>query len=536
MKLPRRHLQLPGLLMVLVTVAALGASAAPPQQARLLLGIMVDGLDAEYLDLLRDKFGDGGFRMLQERGVKITADYSTPLDATAATAMVFSGAAPSTSGIGADTHFDSRLYRALSTYADGGVLGNFSNNGFSPAALRVTNITDEARIAAGGTNVAYSVASTPGVAISMGGHTANSVLWIDAKSGAWASSTAYSDIPNAIVQRNRTQPLAMRMDTMCWTPSLKPDEYPALPDHMKHYPFRYVFPRSNPWRLDLFLSSPLFNREVTDLAADLMMRQKLGQHEGVTDVLNLAFTVQPVSIGSSADNRVETMDAYVKLDADLQRLFNDIDRRVGLDNAVIMLASTPPRPQRRREDDKWNLPYGEFSPRKATSLLNLYLVALHGNGAYVSHYYNGHIYLNHKLIEERKLDLVSVRAEAARLLAGMTGIDRVHTIDDIVLGRAGEKAEALRRNTVIANSGDLLLEVAPGFEIIDDYENETPLSRTGMVQTSATTTAPVFIFSAEVSPQTLGTPVDARAIAPTVARILRIRSPNAASVPAVILQ
>ena len=521
---------LPQFLIALVAVAALGSHPATAQQARLLVGIMVDGLDADCLELLRDRMTDDGFRVLTDRGVTMAADYGTDLDATAATATVFSGAAPSVSGVGGDVHLDRRSLRAAHVYADADVLGNFSSTGYSPRALRVTNLTDEIRIAGGGTNVAYSVAATPGVAIGMAGHTASSAMWLDRKNMAWASSTAYSEIPASIAARNRMTPLAMRMDTMSWTPSLAPDRYPSLPDYLTRYPFRYVFPRGDAERFEMFISSPMLNREVTDLATELISRMKVGEHEGVVDVLNLGYTLQPVTFGKSPDKRVETMDAYIKLDHDLARLFSTIDRNVGLNNTVIMLASTPPRRQRRREEDRWNLPYGEFSTRKAASLLNLYLIALHGNGAYVSHYHNGYIYLNHKLIDELHLKLSDVRAEAAGLLANMTGVDRVHTLDAILSGTAGENAEALRRNTSVAEAGDLLLEVSPGFEIIDDYENEGPQTRTGMVQSGGTTTAPVYIFAPGVEPKTLSTPVDARAIAPTVARILRIRSPNGAGI------
>lgn len=534
---PRLAGKMPRLLIALVaSMAAIGAGAATPQQARLLVGIMVDGLDPDYLDLLRDQFGSDGFRRLQEQGVSFTADYGTPIDATAATALVFSGASPSASGIDGDTRFDRRTLRVSPQYADATVLGNFTSTAYSPAALRVSNLSDEARIAAGGTNSVYAIAATPGVAISMAGHAATSALWLDQKTGNWASSTAYPEMPVVVATRNRAVPLASRLDTMSWAPALKPSDYPALPDHLTHYPFRHIFPRGDKNRLDMFAESPMYNREVTALATELIARQKLGQTEGVTDVVNIAYTLRPISFGKSADKRVETMDAYVRLDSNIAQLLRDIDRRIGLDKAVIMLASTPPRPQRRRDDEKWNLPYGEFSTRKAASLLNLYLIALHGNGAYISHFTDGNIYLNHKLLEEMKLDISAVRAEAAKLLASMTGVDRVHTLDDIIAGHAGEKAEALRRNTVGSSAGDLLIEVAPGFEIIDDYNELAPTAgHSGMVSCSAAATAPVFILAPDVAAQTIGTPVDARAIAPTVARILRIRSPNGAAAPALAL-
>ena len=370
-------------------------------------------------------------------------------------------------------------------------IGNFTDETYSPRNLLVSNIADEVRIAGGGVTNVFAIAPDVQQAIILGGHAANSVFWINDTNGNWATTTFYKDVPTIIGGRNRLAPLATRLDTMSWTPSLAPADYPALPDHLTRYPFRYVFPRANSERLDMFAASPMYNREVSSLAGELIVNHKLGKNEGVTDVINIAFNLQPFNYGKSTDKRVELQDAYIKLDRNLEQLFSTISRHVGLDHAVIMLASTPPRPNRRRDDERFNLPYGEFSAKKAASLLNLYLIALHGNGAYVSHFTNGNIYLNHKLLEEMKLDISAVRAEAAKLLASMTGVDRVHTLDDIIAGRAGENAEALRRNTVASAAGDLLIEVAPGFEIIEDFNESSPTAgHTGMVQCTAAATAP----------------------------------------------
>lgn len=518
------------LLALMASVAAINIYGAAPEQARLLVSIMVDGLDSDYLDLLRERFGNGGFRRLEREGVALRADYGTTLDATAATAEVSTGAAPSVSGIAGKEIYDRKTLRPGHVYSDASALGNFTNTAFAPRTLRVSTLSDEIRIASGGTNLCYTVAPDPGMAISMAGHTGNCALWPDPATGNWASSTFYEEIPIAVAARNRAIPLTARLDTMSWTPSLRPEDYPALPDHLSHYPFRYVFPRGNAERLDMFMASPMLNREITALATDILRNNKLGTHDGVTDVLNLGFSLQPFNYGKNADKRVEMMDAYIKLDRNLEQIFAEIDKNAGAGNSMIVLSATPPRNQRRRDEERWGIPTGEFSTRKAISLLNVYLMALHGNGDYVSGCHGGNIYLNHDLIKERKLDIDSLRSEAATFLAKMTGIDRVFTIDDIVTGHAGQNAEALRRNTVAATAGDIVFEPAPGFEVVDDFNNGNPAkARTGMVHIGATTTAPVFIVAPGVAASRIATPVDARSIAPTVARLLRIRSPNGAA-------
>lgn len=520
---------MPKLFMAFLASLAAISMQAQPDQARLLVTIMVDGLDADYVDLLREQLGQGGFRMLEKRGVRMDVDYGTSLDATAATAMLVSGAAPSTNGISADSRFDRITLRPATTYTDPEVLGNFTTTGFSPATLRVSTLSDEIRVASGGTNAAYAIAPTPGMAIALAGHAANSAMWLDTKTGNWASSTYYQEMPVAVAAKNRTMPLSARLDTLSWKPSLEPSLYPALPDHLKHYPFRHLFPRGNNARFDMYAASPMLNNEITGIASDLLRNYKLGMHEGVTDVLNIGYSLNPYPYGKNDDARLELMDAYVKLDGSLEQLFSDISKTAGLENTIILLSGTPPRPQRRRDDDKWNIPHGEFSTRRAISLLNVYLMALYGNGDYVSAYHNGHIYLNQNLLKEMKLDVATVRSAAATFMARMTGVDRVFTIDEIIAGTAGQNAEAIRRNTVAATAGDLLIEPAPGFEVVDDYNIVNPeAAHTGMVHAGVTTTAPVYIFAPDVAPKTLEGVVDARVVAPTVARILRIRSPNGA--------
>ncbi len=79
----------------------------------------------------------------------------------------------------------------------------------------------------------------------------------------------------------------------------------------------------------------------------------------------------------------------------------------------------------------------------------MYLIALHGNGDWVTGYFNRNFYLNQRLIKENRLDASDVRAEAAEFLARMSGVSGVYTIDDIIASRAGDNANELKRNTLV---------------------------------------------------------------------------------------
>ena len=247
-------------------------------------------------------------------------------------------------------------------------------------------------------------------------------------------------------------------------------------------------------------------------------------------MLNLAFTVAPYQYGRDADNRLETMDAYLRLDSDIANIIRTVEKGPGLDRTLLFIAGTPAPAGGKRDEERWNIPSGQFSPRRAISLLNMYLMALHGNGDYVNGYHNGYFFLNRKLMKERDLNDVEIRREAADFLARMSGVSSVYTIDDILARRAGDEPLALQRNTSPNHAGDLLVMVNPGWEISDgDIDNPTQVQLP--VVRNAATTSPVYILSPGVSATTIDATVDARAIAPTVTRLLRIRSPNAASLP-----
>ena len=521
--------KMPGLFLVLLTSMV---SMAMPADARvrpqLVVGVVIDGLDQQYLELLRDQFGPGGFNRLMREGVVIpNADYGTNVDATAASAMIMTGAAPSTTSITGNEVYDRDTQRTKPAMNDPEAMGNFTSQTLSPKALAVSTLADEVRIAGGGVGRVYSVSPDPSQAVILAGHSANAALWLNDRSGNWATSTFYQEMPAGVTQRNRMQPLAVRIDTMRWSPSRPASAYVGLPDHLTHYPFSHSFPRGSADRYDMFAASPKGNTEVTDVAGDLITDLRLGA-QNVTDMVNVAYTLRPYDYTSSDDNRYELIDSYLRLDRDLERLINKAESTAGKANTLIFVAATPPSSRTRRDDEKWSIPYGEFSTKKAKSLLNMYLMAKFGNGDWVTSFHNDQFYLNDKLIESHHLDARAVRLEAAAFLEKMSGVDKVYTVDEILDGHGDPRLEALQRNTYAATGGDLFVQVAPGWETIDDIQIPARPDRVHYVKRLAAAVAPVFILAPDVDARTIDTPVDIRVVAPTVARLLRIRSPNAA--------
>ena len=515
-----------------VTVTAAAQSAGTDGQRKrpqLVVGIVVEGLTMDYLDLLRSQFTQGGFRRLLEHGVTVSdIDYGTPLDGAAASAVIFTGASPSVTGIASSTVYNPESKRVNSVLLDAATIGNFTSETLSPRALSASTIADELRIDGGGPGYVYAIAPDAAEAIVLGGHAGNSAFWINDITGKWATTTYYKDLPTPVQTLNHRTPNEFRLDTLQWTPIAPLSALPDLPQHRKLYPFRHIFPRTSADRYRAYKNSPLVNTDITRLATDYISILTLGKRES-TDMLNLGYTLLPFGYAREADTRAELMDSYLRLDRDLANLFDAIDRKgPGMDNTLVFVAGTPLTQRTRRDDEKWGIPFGEFSSKKAVSLLNMYLMALYGNGEWVNGYDNGHLYLNPKLIKESDIDAKAIRRESAGFLTRMSGVSNAWTIDDVIERRAGESPDAIRRNTSVATSGDVFVSIAPGWQEIDD-DSTTDSPATSMRAASAT--APAFFLIPGGKPEIINTPVDARRIAPTVTGILRIRSPNGASLP-----
>lgn len=190
-----------------------------PPRPQLVVGIVVEGLSDDYLELLRNHFGQNGFRRLTDKGVTIRdVDFGTPLDGAASTALLFTGASPAVNGIGGATVYDRDERRPRPSLNDEATIGNFTSETLSPASLGASTLSDELRIASGGLGYAYSIAADPAEAIIMAGHAGNSAFWINDLTGKWATTTFYRDLPQKPQEINHRTPLEYRLDTLQWTP------------------------------------------------------------------------------------------------------------------------------------------------------------------------------------------------------------------------------------------------------------------------------------------------------------------------------
>lgn len=501
-----------------------GLSLEASSRPKLVVGIVVDQLRTDYLELLQDKFGPGGFRRLMEQGAFFKdVDFKVPSpDGASATAILQTGTYPRQNGVAGYRIYSPADKRAIDIFTDRAYIGNFTDETFSPAALRVSTLSDEIAVATDGKANIHSVAPNAADAIILAGHAAQSAFWINNETGKWSSTTFYTGAPQAIQNRNYQTPLLLRLDSMKWVPSRLADSYPDIPVEKIREGFRYTFPRSDRDVYQMYKKSPFINSDITSVATDYLKSLNLGKNSENTDVLNLSYTLAPFQ-AVTGNGRYEMEDAYLRLDNDLAALFKEIDKNVGNDNVLVYLASTGYYAEPEIEASRYRLPTGTFSVKRSMSLLNAYLTAKYGNANYIDSYSGSHVFLDRTAIEAKNLSVEKVAEEARDFLVKMSGVADAYTVADL-MSPAVAQLEGHRLANDPKTAGDIIIEFNPGWKVVDDteyFQQVLPVHSTAYL-------TPAFIFGKNIAPQVIESPVEASAFAPTVASILRIRPPNGA--------
>ena len=126
-----------------------------------------------------------------------------------------------------------------------------------------------------------------------------------------------------------------------------------------------------------------------------------------------------------------------------------------------------------------------------------------------------------------------IRAKSSEFLRQMSGVTAAYTFEEILNNPVSEELQGLNRMMIPATAGDVVIEVNPGWDVVDVEGGQQPQVK--HVRDNAVS-VPMFVLAPGVKAQRITHEVDAATLAPTVSRLLRIRSPNAAGKSAMSLQ
>lgn len=511
-----------GLITSILALTFSGLQAqTQPVLPKLVVTLTVDQLRTDYLEAFATLYGEQGFKRLLREGrvfrqMELSFDGA---DRASAIAALYTGSTPSVNGIIAENWMDTHTLRPVNCVDDSHFMGNYTTESTSPSRLLASTLADELKIATQNKALIYAIAPFSDAAIFSAGHAGNGAFWLNENTGKWCSTTYYNDFPWWLSQYNDSKSPDFRINDMIWSPVLPIGRYTLLPGvNMETFKYKPDNDRLNKFRR--LITSPFVNEEVNLLAEELLNKSTLGQDE-TTDLLALTYYAGRYEQPNRQSSPVEIQDTYVRLDRSIASLLTLLERKVGLQNVLFCLASTGYTATEEGDLDIYRIPSGEFHLNRCATLLNMYLMATYGQGQYVEAYYDLQIYLNHKLIEEKQLNLADIQEKAAEFLIQFSGVNEVYSAHRLLLGPWSPQVERMRNAFHRKLSGDLLIDVLPGWTVVQENGAKNYTIR------HADAPTPLIFWGQGIKAETIHIPVKAECIAPTLAGIMRIRSPNA---------
>lgn len=529
------------LLMLSGSLSAQLVPRIPPEQPRLIVGIVVEQMRSDYIRRFWDKFGEGGFKRLVGEGSYCrNAGYNHFFMQTAVGyATVYTGTIPANHGIVADEWFDrvaGKMQTAVSDETVKTVDGAFVAGQFSPRNLLATTIGDEIKLSNMQQSKVFGISFNPESAILPAGHMANGAFWFDCDNGAWVTSDYYmKNLPNWLTDENRKK-LADIYLTRTWEPEFPLDRYSrCLPDANPYetgIDGRIIFPYALPemagnksigHRYQLINRTPFGNSLTKDMATAVIVNENLGKDD-FPDLLAISFTATENIGNAFGVMSVELEDAFIKLDRDLEHFLNFLDEFAGKQNVLVFLTSNHGAAQSTAYLAEANVPVGNFNSNSAVSLLRSYLNALYGSGEWVKAYFKQQLYLNVELIENSKLKLEDFQRTVAQFMIQFTGVSNTLTAGSVQNQQFTEGFAGMIRNSYFPRrSGDVFINLYPGW-----------VEKSGDVSSHNSayiydTQVPLIWYGWKIKRDHISAPVDITSIAPTIAHFLNIAAPNASS-------
>ncbi len=505
--------------LVLANLQAQEASPVP----RLVVGLTIDQFRADYIEAFTALYGERGFkRLLKEGRVYYNAEYDfLNLDEASAVAAVHTGTTPYYNGIVGKFWMDRHSLRIVKVVDDPAFMGIYTSESTSPQHLQVSTISDELMAATNGTAEVYSIAPTREMAVLSAGHAAKGAFWLNDETGKWSGSTYYGAFPEWVTAYNDREALDFRIGNLAWEPYLPVTAYKYITSGVKQVTFKHNFIDERIQKYKKFKTSPYVNDEVNRLVNACLMRTNIGK-DNTPDLLNLSYYAGNYDHKSGKDCAMEIQDVYVRLDNSIGDLLDMIERKVGLHNTLFFITSTGYVDAEPKDDAAFRIPGGEFYIKRCGALLNMYLMAIYGQGQYVETCHNRQVFLNHKLIEDKKLNLTEVLNRSSDFIVQMSGVRSVYSSQRLILGSWTPHIDKVRNSFSPGRSGDIYVEVMPGWSVVDEYTQHSTVIR------NLYSSAPLIFLGCNIKPEILYTPVKVATVAPTVTHFMRIRAPNAA--------
>ncbi len=505
------------LLSSLVTLLAMqpNTKLVAQELPRLVVCISVDQLRGELLKELSPMMDEDGFRRLISDGLYYPS-IDFPIiynNSTASTATIHTGVLPSVHGITGDSQYLRNQQKRGNIYLDKHYNGVYTRECVSPKAIRVLTLGDRLKLASQNSSLVYSIAPSMGEAIASAGVLADGAFWLDDIFGSWATTSYYPQMPAYLSSYNNSEGSINRRlisGLIRWQPQKKYQDK-AIAYSPWSRKFNYTYNSKN---IDQFKHSAKINEELTDIAIKFIENAGY-EYRKSPSLLSLSYTLYP---NKEIETSAEDVDMYLRLDKDITRLFHSLDKKIGLKDCLVILSGTG---YTRMPSTKGTKASRHIDIGKIKALVNMYLSALYGTGDWVQELADGQLFLNQKLISNRKKTPQELASISANLLQEVEGIASAYSAENLIYNATGNEAQLLSNSIDKKHLADVYFLPLPNWRVLPERENPNIQPKTKAIQ------SPLIIYRAGQKYSKDDFIVqDVRDIVKVACQILRIRPPN----------
>lgn len=506
---------------------------------KLIVGIVVDQMRQDYLYKYADRYGEGGFKRLMKGGFMMKNGHYNyiPTYTGPGHASVYTGTTPATHGIISNGWYVKSNGQFMYCAGDSTVsnVGGTPGNGqISPRNLLTTTITDELRFATNKRSKVVGVAIKDRGASLPAGHLGDA-YWFDSENGEFMTSTYYHETLPKWVQDFNAKKLADKYLDQTWE-TLYPiktyvqsiaDENPYealfIGKDSPTFPYNLAELKDQNGGPGLIASTPFGNTLTLDFAIAALEGENLGKGKD-TDFLAVSFS-SPDYIGHRfGPSSIELEDNYLRLDQEMEKLLNYLDKTYGKDQYLIFLTADHGVAEVATYMEAEKVPAGNLNVGYITAQLKGYMSIRFGEGDWILNVSNEQVFLNEKLARDKDMDLADIEDELAIFLLRFRGIKEVYTataMRNTYFSSGG--ASLLQNGYNFKSSGNLLLILEPGWL--------TGGARGTSHGTGFTydTHVPILFYGWNVKPGSSTRYTTITDIAPTLSMMLGIRLPNGAT-------
>jgi len=164
---------------------------------------------------------------------------------------------------------------------------------------------------------------------------------------------------------------------------------------------------------DILKATPFGNSIIADFAIEAVKNEQLGA-DNVTDVLTVSFS-SPDYIGHNFGvNSKEIEDTYIRLDKDLERFFNFLDKQVGAGEYTVFLTADHGAVEVPSYLQSAKIPAGYIERSERKEQFNTFLMDTYGTTDIVENISNNQIFLNRDKVKALNLELKDVENDIAQ--------------------------------------------------------------------------------------------------------------------------